>query len=48
MNQERANLACEVLEPENANGFVATNVIKANQNGEIPIYRYMKPEKITP
>ena len=46
--QDRANLACEVLEPENANGFVMMKVVKANSNQEIPIYRYMHSEKITP
>lgn len=46
--QERGNLACEVLEPENANGFVLMKVVKAGSNKEIPIYRYMKQEKLTP
>lgn len=44
LSQQRANLACEVLEPENPNGFVAMKVVK-DKNGELPIYRYMKPEK---
>ena len=48
LSQERSNLACEVLEPENPNGFLSVKVIKANRKQELPIYRYMKPEKITP
>jgi hypothetical protein len=48
IQQDRANLACEVLEPENANGFVLMKVVKVNSNKDIPIYRYMHSEKITP
>lgn len=48
LDQEKANLACEVLEPENANGFVEMKVIKPDQNQQIPIYRYLKSEKLTP
>ncbi len=48
LNQPGANLACEILEPENANGFVKMKVIKSKQNQELPIYRYMKSEKFTP
>jgi hypothetical protein len=47
LDQERANLACEVLEPENPNGFVAMKVIKTGKK-ENPVYRYLKTEKITP
>ena len=46
-NQPRFPLAAEVLEPENANGFVAMNVIKSKANQEIPVYRYMGSERIT-
>ena len=46
-NQPRFPLAAEVLEPENANGFVAMNVIKSKGNQEIPVYRYMGSERIT-
>jgi hypothetical protein len=46
-NQPRFPLAAEVLEPENANGFVAMNVIKSKGNKEIPVYRYMGSERIT-
>lgn len=48
LDQPRSHLACEVLEPENANGFVEMKVIKPDQNQQIPIYRYMKSEKLTP
>jgi len=47
-SQDRGSLAGEVLEPENPNGFVSVKVIKAGHNMEVPIYRYMKSEKITP
>lgn len=48
LDQPRANLACEVLEPENANGFVEMKVIKVNQNQELPVFRYLKSEKLKP
>lgn len=48
LSQRCANLACEVLEPENANGFVEMKVIKTAQNQPLPIFRYMKSEKLTP
>lgn len=47
-NQERANLACEVLEPENPNGFVAMKVIKPKTGQLLPVYRYLNTEKIKP
>jgi len=47
MDQKRANLACEVLEPENANGFVATKVIKIEVGTRLPIFRYMLNEPIS-
>ncbi len=47
-DQPRFNLAAEVLEPENPNGFVALKVIKLSADTELPIYRYLKPERISP
>lgn len=44
LDQRRANLACEVLEPENPNGFVVMKVI-ADKAGALPVYRYLKPER---
>lgn len=44
LEQQRANLACEVLEPENPNGFVVMKVI-ADKQGALPIFRYLKPER---
>lgn len=44
LDQQRANLACEVLEPENPNGFVSMKVI-TEKAGALPIYRYLKPER---
>ena len=46
LNQKNARLACEVLEPENENGFVTNKVIKAQPGAMLPVYRYLKPEKI--
>jgi len=48
LNQKFSNLACEVLEPENVNGFVSTKVIKFKDGQELPVYRYMKSEKLGP
>jgi hypothetical protein len=39
MDQPRANLAAEVLEPETSNGFVGFGVLKTNKGDELPIYR---------
>jgi Zinc carboxypeptidase len=46
LNQRCANLACEVLEPENPNSFLAMKVIKVHDFTMLPVYRYMKTEKI--
>lgn len=46
MDQPRANLAAEVLEPENPNGFVATRIIRLSPGAELPVYRYLGPENL--
>jgi Holliday junction resolvase len=46
MNQENSNLAIEVLEPEAPNSFVSFGVLKASPNTLLPIYRYLKNEKL--
>lgn len=43
MDQPRANLAAEVLEPESSNGFVGYGVLKASKDDVLPIYRSMQP-----
>jgi hypothetical protein len=48
LDQPGSHLACEILEPENANGFVEMKVIKPQKNQQFPIFRYMKSEKLTP
>jgi hypothetical protein len=45
-DQKRANAACEVLEPENPNGFLAMKVIQAKDHTVLPVFRYMSLEKI--
>ena len=46
-NQRGGNLLCEVIEPDNQNGFVSTKVI-ANQAGvRLPIFRYTNTQRIT-
>lgn len=47
VKQPRGNLACEVLEPENQNGFVEMKVI-VQKGQELPVFRYTKPEKLKP
>lgn len=42
MNQRKANLAIETLEPEAKNSFVSFNIIPTNQNNQLPYYRYLK------
>jgi hypothetical protein len=42
LNQQKGNLAAEVLEPENPNGFVSLRVINGLNGQELPIYRYIK------
>lgn len=44
--QDKGNLAAEVLEPESENGFISFNVIGTSLHVELPIYRYMQPERI--
>lgn len=44
MNQARANLAIEVLEPEAKNGFVAYEVVPTEQGATLPYYRCSQME----
>jgi hypothetical protein len=46
LEQQRAGLAFEVLEPENSNSFLEGKVIKSTEGQELPMYRYMKSDKI--
>lgn len=46
MNQDNSNLAIEVLEPESPNSFVSFGVLETNMNEKLPIYRYLKTEKL--
>lgn len=46
MNQKNASLAIEVLEPEAPNSFVLFNVLSTAQGEKLPIYRYLKTEKL--
>jgi hypothetical protein len=46
MNQENASLAIEVLEPEAANGFIRFGLLPTQLNAVLPIYRYLKNEKL--
>jgi hypothetical protein len=46
LNQKNAKIATEVLEPESENGFIKFEVLKVNNNKELPIYRYLTNEKI--
>lgn len=45
MDQPRANLAIEVLEPEAPNSFVSFDVLHTEQDAELPVYRYLLNEK---
>lgn len=42
MNQKRANLIIEILEPEAPNSFVSFGVLETKLNQELPIYRLSK------
>ncbi len=42
MNQRRANIVVEVLEPEAPNSFVSFGVLKTKQGETLPIYRLLK------
>jgi hypothetical protein len=45
LNQDKGNLVCELLEPENPNGFLAVKVIRFSgnsRNSEYPVCRSMK------
>jgi len=46
LDQSKANLAIEVLEPEVRNGFISFNVIQAQGLARLPIYRYLKTDPI--
>lgn len=46
MNQENCGLAIETLEPEGHNGFVNFSVILTKKDEKLPIYRYLKNEKL--
>jgi hypothetical protein len=46
MNQENANLVIEVLEPEASNSFVSFGILTTQKNAVLPIYRYLKDEKL--
>lgn len=41
MNQRRANIVPEVLEPEAPNSFVKFSILKTNQGETLPIYRLL-------
>lgn len=41
MNQKRANIIIEVLEPEAPNSFVSFGVLKTTKNAVLPIYRIL-------
>ena len=46
LRQDKGNLVCELLEPENPNGFLAMKVIRfsgASKKADYPVYRVMKP-----
>lgn len=46
MNQDNSNLAIEVLEPEAPNSFVSFGVLETTKDLKLPIYRYLKTEKL--
>lgn len=46
LNQHRGNLAVEVLEPEAPNSFVSFEVLPTELNAQLPVYRYLKQEKL--
>lgn len=46
LNQPKANLAIEVLEPEADNSFVSFTVIKTEKGAILPFYRFVLKEKI--
>lgn len=45
-NQPRIGLAVEVLEPETPNSFVSFGVLPTQLGAELPVYRYLKTEKL--
>jgi hypothetical protein len=45
--QKGGNLLCEVIEPENQNGFVANKIIANKEGIRLPIFRYSNAQRIT-
>ena len=46
MNQENCGLAIETIEPEGHNSFVNFSVLITKKDEKLPIYRYLKNEKL--
>lgn len=46
MDQDKANLAVEVLEPEASNSFISFNVLPTSLGSRLPIYRYLIKENL--
>lgn len=46
LEQDKGNIAAEVLEPEGENSFVSFNVLSTSLEAELPVYRYMQQNKI--
>lgn len=46
LDQENASLAIEVLEPEAPNSFVSFHVLETSLGDKLPLYRYLKTEKL--
>ncbi|MEM7370799.1 MAG: M14 family metallocarboxypeptidase [Bacteroidota bacterium] len=46
LDQQKSNLAIEVLEPEAPNSFVTFEVIETKKEAILPIYRYLQPNRI--
>ena len=46
LNQPHGNLAIELLEPDAPNSFVSFNVLNTSAGKDLPIYRYLKKEKL--
>ncbi len=46
MDQDRAGLAVEALEPEAPNSFVNYDVLHTEEGAELPVYRYLNKEAL--
>lgn len=46
LDQPKAKIATEILEPENDNGFVKFEVLKTQKGNELPVYRYLTNQKL--